>query len=497
MKSFVPQSKPLGYFLLFSLSGILTLSLLAPPALCARTTADRELVWAVEKRLQRDPGVSAHLVDVGVEDGIVTLSGAASSALGAERATRVAESIRGVRSVVNTISVKAPDRPDEELRIDVAKALDRCPAPEVRTVDVAVSDGHVALDGAVNSWQERRLAEKKARSIRGVRAVENNLRIVYDTERSNGDIRRDIEARLEWDVWVNPGDITVSVRDGVVELSGAVASARQRRRAMADGWVKGVRKVTADDLIVDPTRSGGSRKATPMPEVDDAAVAKAILKAFSLDPRIKREGIEVYVKDGVVTLNGRVARASERRALESVARATRGVWMVRNDVGVKPGMVTTRDPMVEDDPRIAQRARTALLAHSGVHQHEISVEVTGGVAALSGTVDSQFQKEMARRVVSEVPGVVRVDNRLTVNGRETARKSDPAIHKDIRDELFWTPFVDGEDVTVTVSGGVATLTGVVDTLQARRMATKNARDGGAREVRNRLRVRIGPEYYQP
>jgi osmotically-inducible protein OsmY len=487
----------MGNFPLFPLVAFLTISLLAPAALSARTPTDRELVWAAEKRLQRDPGVSAHLVDVGAEDGIVTLSGSVSTALGAERATRVAESIRGVRSVVNTISVKAPDRPDEELRIDVAKALDRCPAPEVRTVDVAVSDGHVALDGAVNSWQERRLAEKKARSVRGVRAVENNLRIVYDAERTDADIRRDIQARLDWDVWVNSADIAVSARDGVVELSGAVASARQRRRAMADGWVKGVRKVAADDLIVDPARSGGSRKATPMPEVDDAAVAKAILQAFSLDPRVQREGIEVHVKDGVVTLNGSVRRASERRAIESAARATRGVWMVRNDVGVKPGMVTTRDPMVEDDPRIARRARTALRAHSDVHQHQISVEVTSGVAAVEGAVDSAFQKDIAGRIVSEVPGVVRVDNRLTVNGRETGRRSDPAIREDIRDELFWTPFVDGEDVTVTVSGGVATLTGVVDTLQARRMATKNARDGGARRVRNRLRVRIGPEYYQP
>jgi osmotically-inducible protein OsmY len=50
---------------------------------------------------------------------------------------------------------------------------------------------------------------------------------------------------------------------------------------------------------------------------------------------------------------------------------------------------------------------------------------------------------------------------------------------------------------VTVNDGVALLTGVVDDLRARRAATANALEGGAVQVRNRLRVRHGPDFLRP
>jgi len=484
-------------FLALILAVTLMVSPLIPFSAKARSMTDQELVWAVETRLASDPGVSDHLIDVTAEDGVVTLSGATHNALSADRASRVAENIRGVRSVVNTVEVRTPDRPAEEIRADVTAALKRCPAPEVQTIDVSAADGMVTLEGAVNSWQERRLAETKAKSIRGVKGVENNLRIVYDAERADADIRKDIETRLRWDVWLHAADIEVAVSDGAASLSGSVASARQRRRAKADAWVKGVTEVSVKGVTVASEGTDSVPLSKPLPEADDESVAKAVRRAFSLDPRIDAETIEIYAKDGVVTLDGRVDRAGARRALAETARDTRGVWIVRHNVGIKPGMISTRDPMVEDDPRIARRARTALLANAEVHQHQIGVEVTSGVAELTGAVDSDHQKQVAEQVVSEVRGVVRVANRIDVVAEETARKSDSAIREDIRDELFWTPFVDGDDVTVTVRGGVATLTGAVDTLEARRAATKNARDGGAAEVRNRLRVRVGPAYYQP
>jgi osmotically-inducible protein OsmY len=493
--------KPIPFFFsdrfrLFFFASLI-FSLLIPLSAGARSMSDQELLVAVETRLEKDPGVSEQLVDVKVRDGVVTLSGATHNALGADRATRVAENIRGVRSVVNTIEVQTPDRPAEEIAADVTAALKRCPAPNVQAIEVSAADGLATLEGAVNSWREKRLAEQKAKSIRGVKGVENNLEIVYDAERTDADIRKDIETALQWDAWLHGADLDVAVNDGKVELLGSVASALQRRRAQADARVKGVAEVSVKGVTVASEGTDSVPLSKPLPDADDEAVAKAVRRAFSLDPRIDGEKIEIFAKDGVVTLDGRVRQAGTRRALAETARATRGVWMVRNNVGIKPGMISTRDPMVEDDPRIARRARTALLANADVHQHEIGVEVTSGVAELTGKVDSDHQKQVAEQVVSEVRGVVRVANRIDVAAEETPRKSDPAIREDIRDELFWTHFVDGEDVTVTVRGGVATLTGAVDTLEARRAATKNARDGGAVEVRNRLRVRVGPAYYQP
>jgi hypothetical protein len=67
-------------------------------------------------------------------------------------------------------------------------------------------------------------------------------------------------------------------------------------------------------------------------------------------------------------------------------------------------------------------------------------------------------------------------------------KSDAEIYEDIHDQLFWSPFVDSDEVVVTVDDGIATLTGVVDGHFESNAAVENAFDGGATWVRNKLEV---------
>jgi osmotically-inducible protein OsmY len=65
-------------------------------------------------------------------------------------------------------------------------------------------------------------------------------------------------------------------------------------------------------------------------------------------------------------------------------------------------------------------------------------------------------------------------------------RSEWEIVEDIRDELFWSPFVDSDDIMVTVDDGTATLTARVESLDERCAATENAFEGGA--VANDLRI---------
>jgi osmotically-inducible protein OsmY len=66
------------------------------------------------------------------------------------------------------------------------------------------------------------------------------------------------------------------------------------------------------------------------------------------------------------------------------------------------------------------------------------------------------------------------------------------VQEDIEDESWWSPFVDGDDISVVVSDGIATLTGTVDTWAEREAATENALEGGATSAVNKLSVRHGP-----
>jgi osmotically-inducible protein OsmY len=71
-------------------------------------------------------------------------------------------------------------------------------------------------------------------------------------------------------------------------------------------------------------------------------------------------------------------------------------------------------------------------------------------------------------------------------------KSDRQIKENIQDELFWSPFVDADDVEVTVEDGRATLTGTVGSWSEYGAAQDNAYEGGAVTVDNNLVV-ISPK----
>jgi osmotically-inducible protein OsmY len=67
-------------------------------------------------------------------------------------------------------------------------------------------------------------------------------------------------------------------------------------------------------------------------------------------------------------------------------------------------------------------------------------------------------------------------------------KPDWEIREDVKDELFWSPYVDENQVNVSVENGVVTLTGNVANLSERYAAEDNAYEGGAKDVHNELTV---------
>ncbi|HEX2277098.1 MAG TPA: BON domain-containing protein [Candidatus Tectomicrobia bacterium] len=121
-------------------------------------------------------GVPAHLIDVNTRDGIVTLSGWVDNLLAKERAGEIAESVKGVRAVVNRIAITTV-RPDGEILTDVRAAFQADPATDSYEISTIVKDGVVTLFGTVDSWPERWLSARVATGVRGVKAVTNELTV--------------------------------------------------------------------------------------------------------------------------------------------------------------------------------------------------------------------------------------------------------------------------------------------------------------------------------
>jgi len=460
----------------------------------------------VEDELLHDSAVVSTRIDISTADRIVTLSGEVSNLLAKERAARIAETVRGVRSVVNRIQVEpSVTRTDAQIRRDIEAALLADPATESYDIGVAVQDGAVKLTGGVDSYQERELAKKVAKGVRGVRAIDDQIEIQYKSDRPDVEIENEIKRTLRWNTHVDHNLIEVGVNDGKVALTGTVGSAAEKRLAESDAWVAGVESVNSSKLSVAGWARDPRLRGDKYVVKSERKLEQAVEDALLFDPRVKSFEIGVTAAGGAVTLRGEVDNLKAKRAAGQDASNTVGVAYVRNRLKVRPD--TTRS-----DEEIAESIRGALLRDPYVERFEINVTVLNGTAHLYGTVDSFYEKNRADDVASRVAGVLDVDNHLDIND-ETAYIYDPyvddthieegdlaryqrrrpletdyEIKDEIESELFWSPFVDSDRITVTVDDGIANLTGTVETWNESMAATENAYEGGATLVDNDLTV---------
>lgn len=476
----------------------------APPEMTDLMIGD-----AVQDQLYIDQAVPAYAIEATAKDGVVTLSGTVSNILAKERAAKIAETVRGVRAVVNTIAVKPAGSPTPiELEKAIVGALEDDPATDRWEIVPKVDPGGVVtLSGTVESWAERELAGRVAKGVKGVTEVRNNIEVDAAENRSDADIRADVQRSLRWDALVDHAEIGVTVEDGVVRLAGTVGSAAEWRRAASRAWTTGVKSVDAAQLVVakwtrDPTLREGKYVIKSEDEVVDA-----VRRALELDPRINAEQIDASMVAGMIVLRGSVDSVRAKRAATADARNTVGVHDVLNRLRVRA------EGQQRTDADLAERVRGALARDPYIERFEIAVTVINGVAYLEGAVDSYFEKTRADGAAAGITGVVEVKNNVEVRrpdkpyGYDPYRDdvfvydfdwyayqpratllSDAFIKRGVERELWWSPYVDSADITVTVDRGVATLAGTVETRAEYLAARENAFEGGAVWVVNELSI---------
>jgi len=440
---------------------------------------DHSITIAIEQSLSHDNAITYEQIDVSSKQGIVTLTGTVPSLYAKERAIRHAESLKGVRAVIDRIKVAPVHRTDAEVAKDVAKALRVDPATDSYEVKATVSDGIVSLTGIVQSYAEKDLAETVAKGVKGVKGITNDIRFQFKTDRADSEIQADIEQRLKNDVWLTKNPLTVEVKDGAVTLSGTVGSALEKTRASTRAYVLGAKSVDSEEVKVDWLMREQLRR-TQYPNRTNNEIKRAVKDALLYDPRVWSFNPHVAVRYDTVTLTGVVDNLKAKTAAENDARNTVGVKTVKNYLKVR---TKTQPP----DETVATNVRSALLLDPLVDRYQITTTAYNGSASLYGTVDSYYEKWRAEDLASRAKGVLNVHNNLAVrNGWTWAR--DWEIKDDIEDELWWSPFVDQDQVRVSVHDGVATLRGSVDSWWEKLSATENAFEGGAKSVRNYLTV---------
>lgn len=209
----------------------------------------------------------------------------------------------------------------------------------------------------------------------------------------------------------------------------------------------------------------------------DVRLRDAVVRQLEWDPEVDASAIGVAAKDGVVTLTGFIDTYTGKLAAERVAKGTRGVRAVANDIAVKLGAGRT-------DSDIATDAARALGLRPSVPD-SVQAVVHNGHITLTGTVEWFYQKEQAESAVKHVRGIVGVFNHIFVN--PTAGLRD--VHRRIVQALHHSAEIDSRHVQVTAADDVVTLRGTVGTWMQRDAAERAAKSApGIRRVVNELRV---------
>lgn len=215
--------------------------------------------------------------------------------------------------------------------------------------------------------------------------------------RSDTQIQQDVLDELEWDTRVRPNEIGVTVKDGIVTLTGQVDRYTKRWAAQEAALrVFGV-KAVANDLEVYLHTSA---------ERTDTDLAHAAVAALTWDAEIPAQSVRVTVSNGWVSLTGRVETAFERDAAERAVRHLAGVRGVSNGLTVRQ-----LEPAPAD---VKDRIERALVRNAETDAAHITVTVKDHTATLKGTVRSHAERRAAEASARSAPGIAQVNDRLLV-----------------------------------------------------------------------------------
>lgn len=215
--------------------------------------------------------------------------------------------------------------------------------------------------------------------------------------KTNEELQKDVQNAIKWEPLLHAAEIGVSVKDGVVTLSGQVDSyAKKSEAEYAAKNIIGV-KVVVEKIEVKFDSSWAKK--------DDTDIANEILNAYKWNWEIPNDKVKVKVENGWVTLDGELKWNYQKMAAKNAVSKLMGVMGVSNNITIKSET---------DDEVEKESIENALSRNWSLSEDDITVKVSNHKVTLTGIVGSWYQKDEAARIAWNAPGVWEVDNGLEI-----------------------------------------------------------------------------------
>ncbi len=201
---------------------------------------------------------------------------------------------------------------------------------------------------------------------------------------------------LAWQPGFDEAHIGVTVRGGVVTLTGYVGSYAEKCLAeRAAGRVTGVRAI-AEELEI--------RYASGIGQDDD--IARQAIDVISWNLAVPRDRVKIKIEKGWVTLRGDVDWRFQQQAAEADIRNLFGVMGVSNAIEIRPKV------QVCD---IERQIKSAFHRNGEFVAENIVVTADGRTVTLTGQVSNYYERTLAAETAWSAPGVTQVHELLTID----------------------------------------------------------------------------------
>src|SRR5271170_7955538 len=195
--------------------------------------------------------------------------------------------------------------------------------------------------------------------------------------------------------YLKDDSIKTESKNGMVTLTGTVSDSSHK--SLAQDTVENLPGVKSVDNELQVT-------GDQPPQHSDAWLCTKVKSTLLFHRHVSASGTTVYVKDGIVTLQGVAASLAQKELTTEYVKDIENVKGVKNDMTIASTPATPDASVSEkiDDASITAQVKATLLAHRSTSALRTKIETADGVVTVSGIARNEAEKALVTKLINDI-----------------------------------------------------------------------------------------------